>query len=313
MNGSLRISVITPVFNRGDVIGRCIESVLLQHCDCCEHIIVDDGSTDETADVVGVYARQYSRVVPITLASNSGVNVARNRGIEYARGDFILLLDSDDELLPDALSTVQEALERWPGYQHYLFVPSDLEAAFKRHRVLKERVHECVFEDWLSGNVGGDFVHVVKRELACANRFSENFRTFEVLDFLRMYKAAGKQLYVNRVVTKRERNRTDSVTREYYLDNRASQEIYYRYVHGLVNWFGAECPAMKSKFISNEARKGVLLGLALGVADENRVLLQFLDRHGEGRWWLKVLSLASASRILQVGIYLKSKLNQLIK
>lgn len=98
MNAS--VSVVIPTFNRADRIGQAISSVLDQAIDGLEIIVVDDGSTDHTTEVV---ARFGSRVRYLTQ-SRAGVSAARNAGIRAAASDRIALLDSDDWWLPGKLA-----------------------------------------------------------------------------------------------------------------------------------------------------------------------------------------------------------------
>lgn len=95
------ISVIIPTYNRGWVLKEAIDSVLSQDFDSFEMIVVDDGSTDNTPDVLGRYGDRIT-VIP---QSNRGVSAARNRGVREAKGDLIAFLDSDDLWLPGKLAT----------------------------------------------------------------------------------------------------------------------------------------------------------------------------------------------------------------
>src|SRR5215212_3810304 len=99
-----RIAVIMPAYNRAGLIGRAIDSVLAQDFDDFELIVVDDGSADDTVEVV----RRYDdpRVRLVELGRNQGSNAARNAGIRSASAPLIAFLDSDDAYLPHKLSTV---------------------------------------------------------------------------------------------------------------------------------------------------------------------------------------------------------------
>ena len=94
-----KVSVILPTFNRADTILRAIESARAQSLQDWELIVVDDGSTDGTADILDGLD---SRLVLIRQ-ENRGFTVARNTGIRAARGEYIAFLDSDDEFLPHHL------------------------------------------------------------------------------------------------------------------------------------------------------------------------------------------------------------------
>jgi glycosyltransferase involved in cell wall biosynthesis len=111
----ITISIIIPTFNYEKFIKRAIDSVLKQDLLPLELIIIDDGSTDNTETLVLQYINQE---LPIPLVyykkENQGVAAARNYGAKYARGEHILFLDADDELLPDALENLAEPFQRHP-------------------------------------------------------------------------------------------------------------------------------------------------------------------------------------------------------
>src|SRR5215468_7618091 len=93
------VSVVIPTFNRAHCIGRAIASVASQSYPNLEIIVVDDGSTDDTAAVLdGFGGRRPLRVV--RLARNAGAPTARNEGVRLARGAFVAFLDSDDTWHP---------------------------------------------------------------------------------------------------------------------------------------------------------------------------------------------------------------------
>jgi GT2 family glycosyltransferase len=94
-------SIVMPAYNRADVIGRAIQSVLTQSFEDFELIIVDDGSCDNTLEVASSFDDPRVRIYK--LERNSGSAHARNRGIEIARGQWIAFQDSDDEWLPTLL------------------------------------------------------------------------------------------------------------------------------------------------------------------------------------------------------------------
>lgn len=96
------VSVIIPSYNYANYLPRAIESVQSQTYRQFELIIVDDGSTDNTASVVDTYTANFPNLFYI-YQNNSGPNAARNRGIDLAKGELIALLDADDEWLPEKL------------------------------------------------------------------------------------------------------------------------------------------------------------------------------------------------------------------
>ena len=105
-----KISVIIPTFNRALYIRQAIDSVLNQTCDNFEIIVVDDGSTDDTAQIVANYGGR----VQYVKTPNGGVAHARNVGMCQARGDYFTFLDSDDLVYPYMLEVQSKLLDRHP-------------------------------------------------------------------------------------------------------------------------------------------------------------------------------------------------------
>lgn len=103
-----KISCIIPMYNSEKTIERCLKSILIQNYNNYEIILVDDGSTDGTENLLKKYISldnriQYTRII------NSGVSIARNVGIELSTGDYIMFIDSDDYLLPNAFKYFEES------------------------------------------------------------------------------------------------------------------------------------------------------------------------------------------------------------
>ena len=105
------VSVIVPCYQQGHFLAEAIESVRGQTYRNHEIIVVDDGSTDATAEV----AARYSQVRYIRQA-NGGASSARNHGVRESSGNYLVFLDADDRLLPPALETGVGALTARPGY-----------------------------------------------------------------------------------------------------------------------------------------------------------------------------------------------------
>ena len=109
--GAPPISVVIPTYNRARFILEALESVLVQTYPVDEIIVVDDGSTDNTAELV---ASLRSRVTYI-VQSNAGPGAARNRGVRSARGEWIAFLDSDDRWDPEHIAQIIENLSKCPN------------------------------------------------------------------------------------------------------------------------------------------------------------------------------------------------------
>ena len=102
-NGRVPVSVIIPAFNRAELVRRAVDSVLAQRTTPDEIIVVDECSTDATPEVAGSLGARVIR-----HEQNRGAAAARNTGLAEARNDWVALLDSDDEWLPNLLEVL------WP-------------------------------------------------------------------------------------------------------------------------------------------------------------------------------------------------------
>jgi glycosyltransferase involved in cell wall biosynthesis len=107
----MKISVVIPTYNRKHTLPRALDSVLAQSYQPFEIIVIDDGSTDGTANW---FSNNYPSIQSISQ-SNQGVSAARNAGIKQSRGDWIALLDSDDEWTPDKLIKQVQLLKKNEG------------------------------------------------------------------------------------------------------------------------------------------------------------------------------------------------------
>ena len=107
------ISVIIPSYNRAHTLRRALDSVLAQTRPADEIIVIDDGSTDNTRELI---QQDYPQITYL-YQDNAGVSAARNRGIEITTGGWVALLDSDDEWLPEKLAKQAAAIRDNPDYQ----------------------------------------------------------------------------------------------------------------------------------------------------------------------------------------------------
>lgn len=95
------ISVVIPVYNTAKYLRACLDSVVAQRQHLCEIILVDDGSTDESAAICDEYAKNWPGLVIAEHQSNQGSSAARNRAIDRAKGRYLSFIDSDDYIEPD--------------------------------------------------------------------------------------------------------------------------------------------------------------------------------------------------------------------
>lgn len=102
-------SIIIPVFNGEKYIEICLNSIISQTLKDWELILIDDGSTDKTPELLNNYVNKNIRLIS---KSNEGVSIARNKGLDIAKGEYILFVDADDILYPEALSTLYNSLKK---------------------------------------------------------------------------------------------------------------------------------------------------------------------------------------------------------
>lgn len=216
---NLIFSIITPVYNRADCISRCMDSVCKQSFSNWEFLIVDDGSTDHTMDIIDSYVERDNRIKFIKFPVNRGTNAARNAAIALAKGQYSILLDSDDYLVSDALEKIYRAIVLNSGFQHYLFAVSDRINDYSRNDLLKSDHSILLFKNWLTREVNGDFAHVISTNILKKFPFNEKYRIYEELTFYKLLKESGKQMFINELILVRERGRKDSVTNEANLYN----------------------------------------------------------------------------------------------
>lgn len=110
-----QVSVLIGAFNNGQTLGRAVESMLAQTVDDVEVLIVDDGSTDDTAAAAAAIAKADSRVRVLTMPSNRGIAASLNSGLAAVLTPFVAVLDADDWADPHRLERQLEALESDPS------------------------------------------------------------------------------------------------------------------------------------------------------------------------------------------------------
>ncbi|MCM1291633.1 MAG: glycosyltransferase [Prevotella sp.] len=109
---SSAVSIVIPAYNCEKFLMRSVESALHQDYIDIEVIVIDDGSSDKTLSIAEKFAARDSRI-KVVAQPNSGVSAARNRGIEEASGEYLLFLDADDVLLPDAISILLKIIKEY--------------------------------------------------------------------------------------------------------------------------------------------------------------------------------------------------------
>jgi glycosyltransferase involved in cell wall biosynthesis len=180
-----RISVVIPTFNRAGDIGRCLDSLITQTYGDFEVLVVDDGSTDGTVEVV----RRYEDRLNLTYhwqENFGGPARARNLGVGLARGDYVAFLDSDDWWAPKKLQISLDYLERGADLvYHDLYLGVRRGQKFYWRKSSGRALRRPIFEDLIAnGNALNNSSVVVKRSLLQAiDGFSEDRKLIAAEDY----------------------------------------------------------------------------------------------------------------------------------
>lgn len=230
----MKISALIPTYNRRKHVERAIQSVLSQTVPVDEVIVIDDGSTDGTAEEI---ERQYGGSIRVIRQANAGVSSARRRAVLEARGEWVAFLDSDDVWTPDRNRAMLQAIEKAPSDVAWIFgniqkVTDDGDGITiyeEQGLCITESLH--VFEDSLSvqypfqfGLLQGSFI---KRDaLVAVSCFSENLKHSE--DVLIGYQVACRYgvAAIPHVVTKLYR--TSDLSASSLVFNKSVRPDYYR-------------------------------------------------------------------------------------
>lgn len=172
------LSVVIPVYNVGHYLNDCLDSVLGQKVASLEVIIVDDGSTDSTADLVRQRARNDQRV-RVFSQRNQGQGRARNLGVRRARGEFLMFVDGDDIVLPEALPTMLSTLRKTGSD----FVSAPVLRLRDTGKTAAPSWNSAVFDRERLGIAIDDFPTALADILACNRMFRRTFWTSRVGEF----------------------------------------------------------------------------------------------------------------------------------
>ena len=180
------VSVIIPMYNREHTIRRAIDSVRNQTYQNIEIIVVDDGSTDASVQIVENYLD--NNVTLIKLSNNCGVAAARNAGMKRSQGEYIAFQDSDDEWLPDKLKIQMEFMQR-ESYQvvccpHLLVLDEGLTQMYptidKVKRIKEEGIYQFLRKE---SDILTQTLIMKKEVMEQVGLFDESFLSFEDYDY----------------------------------------------------------------------------------------------------------------------------------
>jgi glycosyltransferase involved in cell wall biosynthesis len=195
------ITVIIPTYNRDDTIKRAIDSVLNQTYKNLELIIVDDGSTDNTKDVIKKYLKD--KRIRYFYKQNKGVSSARNLGIKKANGEYIAFLDSDDEFEKNKLKV---QLEKMIKFNIFFSICNSLEIKNNKIKRFLKYKKSFLFDKlfFIKNNIPiSASLFMLKRNISIF--FNEKLPIANDRDFLMRYLKENKVLFIKDPLVKRYR------------------------------------------------------------------------------------------------------------
>lgn len=177
------ISVIIPLYNKEAIVERSVKSVLSQDYDDFEVVVVNDGSTDRSAEIVKSI---HNPRITLIEQENGGPSKARNTGVKHAKGEWILFLDADDELLPGALNVFVNLACENNGVNVI-----DCGSVTKIHNTKEEKRNRLngysrvPMRDWYFNRIGPGSNHsIFKKDLLLLYPYNEDLYRFEDAELL---------------------------------------------------------------------------------------------------------------------------------
>ncbi len=187
-----------PVYNLQDYIGECLDSCLNQDFDDYEIICVDDGSKDNSAEILDRYAKQYPEKIKVFYKENSGVSATRNKGIEYITGDWVWFVDGDDCIAPNCIKLFAENLAPDDDFVIFDFekdVNNMLEEIKPEELKSIKLPYEKSFNTFASKSLaGGCWAHWFKKDILIDGniKFDEGMKYSEDVKVIFQYKLLAK-------------------------------------------------------------------------------------------------------------------------
>lgn len=278
------ISIIIPAYNAGDYLANTIESVLRQSYPDFELLVIDDGSTDHTREIVQACQRKDDRIKYL-YKPNGGVSSARNLGIEKAKGEYFTFLDSDDTYEPAFLEKMYRRIQQtgkllcYCGY--YQRSNGNILNAFPRNFDFQDFLRFIIEVQWISTDSW-----LINREFVLQHRlyFNEKLSFGEDFDFFcrLVYHSEGSYAFVNEYLTNYNfREGSLSYKKNLWYPYKAMREnieaskSFYRYVHARQDDAQAEYYRLLISQRINQMYLRYLWGtLLLGSAEDFKALYQ---------------------------------------
>ena len=157
------VSIIIPVYNSEKYISKCLDSLINQTYKDYELLIVNDGSTDNSQNIINEYKNKYPEIIVLKEQENLGVAVTRNNAIEEAKGKYIMFIDNDDFVDKDYVETFVKEIEK----NDYDVILGGYRRPNKEGKIVKEL--KLPQEDWAKFMIFAPWARIYKREYLIKN------------------------------------------------------------------------------------------------------------------------------------------------
>jgi len=255
-----KVSLIIPTYNRAHLLPRALDSALNQDYPALEIIIVDDGSSDNTPEVLAPYL-SHPRIRLISHQHNRGVTAAKNTGLDHLPADTVYfgILDSDDALLPDAVSKLVQIFEQTNNQYSQVFGWCRDPHSGEATGIMNKTEGIVHYEDALCGRFAGEFWQLVSKELLGNMRFEERASGAESSVWWPLMKLKPAYL-ISDTVRLYDRSGTDRVNRPVFSGLAAKRKmwVYQAKLNAVGSDMQALCPQHYA-FINLEKAKWAAL------------------------------------------------------
>lgn len=298
------LSIIVPIFNVENYLDRCLHSLLEQDIPASKYeiILINDGSTDSSYDIAKQYKEKYNNVILLTQ-ENKGQGSARNKGIEFANGKYIMFVDSDDMLLPNVLNkilTVSEEKDldvcayRMFSYDSKGNVHESACQPFKANKV-----YDGKYAFMHGADIGSSCIYLYNHTFLIKNnlRFLEGIYHEDVDFVLRMYAFVKRIMYLDVVAYSYTWN-PDSTDRNIYYEKIIKQfHDEFKIIENIKLFVDSYVYDKEFKGFYNKHNNSILISLFLRIIlnkninkDTKKILLRkmrkmFCPIHGSCRSW----------------------------
>ncbi len=201
------VQIVIPVYNSGKYLHRCLDSLKAQTFDSWQALLIDDGSTDNSAEIISEYSASDERFT-YTKQKNSGVSVTRNTALSKLNSEYTAFLDSDDYWEPDMLELLYTKARECNAdvvqcrymYDYTSGKKEIPKGAFEKDEILEGKGLTKVYKKMMTGiNMNHVCMKLVKTSLIGDLRFDTNLKTAEDLHFcVRLFKNVKKYCFIDK-------------------------------------------------------------------------------------------------------------------